>query len=191
MADIHSSPEDITTSLPALDVRYESKFKDYNLSNITHVVAHLSDRKIKNNMDSNADISNEYDTENYLNIIGNMLSVTFFGNENQLDWLHTEQIGRRKFVAFTNIEKKEKRIQSPSLSPRNGKLQVVEVIFMRTSPREIQKVFWRPARPIVLRRVLARVKNSLELARVRVMRRRLDVNHRKVTPRPRKGSASA
>lgn len=142
-------------------------------------------------MDSNADISNEYDTENYLNIIGNMLSVTFFGNENQLEWLHTEQIGRRKFVAFTNIEKKEKRIQSPSLSPRDGKLQVVEVIFMRTSPREIQKVFWRPARPIVLRRVLARVKNSLELARVRVMRRRLDVNHRKVTPRPRKGSASA
>lgn len=142
-------------------------------------------------MDSNADISNEYDTENYLNIIGNMLSVTFFGNENQLDWLHTEQIGRHKFVAFTNIEKKEKRIQSPSLSPRDGKLQVVEVIFMRTSPREIQKVFWRPARPIVLRRVLARVKNSLELARVRVMRRRLDVNHRKVTPRPRKGSASA
>ena len=38
MADIPSAPEGITASLPALDVQYESKFKDYDLSEITHVV---------------------------------------------------------------------------------------------------------------------------------------------------------
>ena len=140
-------------------------------------------------MNSNADISNAYDTESYLNLIGNMLSVTFFGNENQLEWLDTEKIGRRKFIAFTNIKKKEKRVQSPSL--KQGKLQVVEVMFMRTNPREVQKVFWRPARPIVLRRLLAKVRNSIEVGRVRVTRTRLDVTHRKVSPRLRKGSALA
>ena len=62
-------------------------------------------------MNPNADISNAYDTESYLNLIGNMLSVTFFGNENQLEWLDTEKISRRKFIAFTNIKKKEKQFR--------------------------------------------------------------------------------
>lgn len=118
-----------------------------------------------------------------------MLSVTFFGNENQLEWLDTEHIGRRKFVAFSNIEKKEKRVQSQSLS--HGKLRVVEVTFIRTNPREIQKIFWRPARTTILLRVLARVKNSVDMVRVRVMRTRSGMIPRKMFPKLRKGSASA
>lgn len=112
-----------------------------------------------------------------------MLSVTFFGNETQLEWLDTERVGRRRFVAFTNIEKKEKGTQSQS--PSSGNLQVVEVMFLRTSPRDTQKIFWRPARATVLQRVQIRVYDLVEMVRVRVMRTRSNVVRR------RKGSPSA
>ncbi|KAJ5208937.1 hypothetical protein N7449_003316 [Penicillium cf. viridicatum] len=193
MAETRSSPEVITSSLPALEVQCEKKFKSYDVSNFTHIVVQqvpfqmiLSDmaiRNLKNIMNSNADPSYEFDNEDYLDIIGKMLSVTFFGNENQLEWLDTERVGRRRFVAFTNIEKKEKRAQSQS--PSHGKLQVVEVMFMRTSPRDTQKIFWRPARATVLQRVQIRACDLVEMVRVRVMRTRSNV-----VPR-RKGSASA
>ncbi|KAJ5616154.1 hypothetical protein N7537_001268 [Penicillium hordei] len=186
MAETRSSPEVITASLPALEVQCEKKFKCYDVSNFTHIVVHLSDmaiRNLKNITNSNADPPCEFDNEDYLDIIGKMLSVTFFGNENQLEWLDTERVGRRKFVAFTNIEKKEKRAQSQS--PGHGKLQVVEVMFMRTSPRDTQKIFWRPARATVLQRVQIRMYDLVEMVRVRVMRTRSNV-----VPR-RKGSASA
>ncbi|KAK4871381.1 hypothetical protein LT330_000618 [Penicillium expansum] len=165
MAETRSSPEVINASLPALEVQHENKFKDYNFSDITHVVVHLSDitiRNIQNMMNSKSNTSNEYENKGYLEIIGKMLSLTFFGNENQLEYLDTEHVGRRKFVAFTNIQKKEKPDQSQS--PSHEKLQVIEVIFMRTNPRETLKIFWRPARAIVFQRVLTRVKKLLEMA---------------------------
>lgn len=109
-----------------------------------------------------------------------MLSVTFFGNENQLEWLDTERVGKRRFVAFTNTEKKEEGVQS--LSPMGGKLQVVEVMFMRTSPRDTQKIFWRPARATVLQRVQIRVYDLVEMVRVHVMRARSNVVPRKKGP---------
>lgn len=185
MAETHPSPEVITSSLPALEVQCEKRFKNYDVANFTHIVVHLSDmaiRNLKNITNSNVDPSYELDNEDYLDIIGKMLSVTFFGNENQLEWLDTERAGRRTFVAFTNIEKKEKRAQSQSPLL---KLQVVEVMFMRTSPQDTQKIFWRPARATVLQRVQIRVCDLVEMVRVRVMRTRS-----KVVPR-RKGSASA
>ncbi|CAI7584570.1 unnamed protein product [Penicillium viridicatum] len=183
MAETRSSPEVITASLPAFEVQCEKKFKYCDVSNFTHIVVHLSDtaiRNLKNNTNSNADPS-RIDNEDYLDIIGKMLSVTFFGNENQLEWLDTERVGRRRFVAFTNIEKKKNGAQSQS--PSSGKLQVAEVMFMRTSPRDTQKIFWRPARATVLQRVQIRVCDLVEM--VRVMRIRSNV-----VPR-RKGPASA
>jgi hypothetical protein len=117
-------------------------------------------------MNVNADISHKYDTEDYLEIIGKTLSVVFFGNETQLEWLATERLGRRKFIAFTNVGKKDLG-QSQSLSDRE--LKAVEVMFMRTNPREIQKAFWRPARNLVFHKVLARAQKS-EMVRVRVLR---------------------
>ncbi|KGO64041.1 hypothetical protein PITC_012780 [Penicillium italicum] len=192
MAETRSSPNVITASLPALEVQREDKFKDYNLSDITHVVVHLSDTTIKNIrsiMDSNADTSYKYENEDLSEILGKMLSLSIFGNENQLECLDTERVGRRKFVAYTNIEKKEKQDQSQN--PSHGKLQVIEVMFMRTNPRETLKIFWRPARAIVFQRVLARVNNVVEMVRVRVMRTRSNAIPRKLIPRQRKGSASA
>ncbi|KXG48822.1 uncharacterized protein PGRI_026920 [Penicillium griseofulvum] len=165
MAETHSYPEDIRDLLPNLDVQCEDRFKDSDLTDITHVVVHLSDIVIKNIMNVNADISHKYDTEDYLEIIGKTLSVVFFGNETQLEWLGTERLGRRKFIAFTNVGKKEPGSQN--LSDRNQK--VVEVMFMRTNPREIQKAFWRPARDFVFHKVLARAEKE-ETVRVRVMR---------------------
>ncbi|CAI7652205.1 unnamed protein product [Penicillium crustosum] len=185
MAETCPSPEVTTTSLPALEVQCEKKFKYYDVSKFTHIVAHLSDtaiRNLKNIANSNADPSYEFDNEDYLDIIGKMLSMTFFGNENQLEWLDTERVGRRRFVAFTNIKKKEKGAQSQS--PSNGKLQVAEVMFLRTSPRDTQKIFWRPARATVLQRTQIRVYDLVEMVRVRVMRTRSNV-----VPR-RKDSAS-
>ncbi|CAG7966241.1 unnamed protein product [Penicillium nalgiovense] len=162
MAETRSSPEVTTASLPALDVQYENKFKDYELSDITHIVVHLSVVNLRNIMKSNTDISSKYDNEGYLDIVGKMLSVAFFGNGTQLEWLGTERVGRRKFVAFTNIKNKEKLVQNQSL--RYGKLKVVEVMFIRTNPRKTQKIFWRPARKIVFRRVLIKVHDSVERA---------------------------
>ncbi|KAJ5878772.1 hypothetical protein N7455_002237 [Penicillium solitum] len=170
MAETRSSPEIVTASLPALEVQCEKKFKYYDVSNFTHIVVHLSDtaiRNLKNITNSNADPSYELDNEDYLDIIGKMLSVTFFGNENQLEWLDTERKGAQ------------------SQSPSSGKLQVVEVMFLRTSPRDTQKIFWRPARATVLQRVQIRVYDLVEMVRVRFMRTRSNV-----VPR-RKGSASA
>ncbi|CAG8888070.1 unnamed protein product [Penicillium egyptiacum] len=182
MTETHSSAEVIAASLAALDVQYESKFRDYDLSAVAHIV-------VQNIMNSNPDISNEYDNEGYLDIIGKILSVTFFGNENQLEWLGTERVGRRKFVAFTNIKNKEKWVQNQS--PRHGKLKVVEVMFMRTNPREKQKIFWRPARKIVFRRVRIRAHKSVERAQGRVVTTRADVISQKLVQRLRKSSASA
>jgi hypothetical protein len=139
-------------------------------------------------MNSNTDTSNEYDNEGYLDIVRKMLSMTFFENENQLGWLGTERLGRRKFVAFTNIKNKEKWIQNQSL--RCGKLKVVEAMFMRTNPRETQKIFWRPARKIVFRRVLIKVHSSVEKAQVRVATTRAGMTSQKLAYRLRKGSAS-
>ncbi|KAJ5452203.1 hypothetical protein N7445_000386 [Penicillium cf. griseofulvum] len=167
MAETHSDPEIIRALLPNLDVQCEGRFKDSDLTTITHVVVHLSDIIIKNIMNVNADISHKYDNEDYLEIIGKTLSLAFFGNENQLEWLGTERLGRRRFIAFTNVEKKDEPGQSQSLSNKN--LKVVEVMFMRTNPQEIQKAFWRPARKFVFHKVLARAKDS-EMVRVRVMR---------------------
>ncbi|KAJ5384529.1 hypothetical protein N7517_002440 [Penicillium concentricum] len=188
MAETRSSPKVITLSLPNLDIKCEDRFKNYDFTNITHVVVHLSDIIIKS-INANTDTSSEYVSEDYLNIIAKMLSVKFFGNETQLECLDTERLGRRKFVAFTNIEKKMERVQSQS--PCEEKLEVIEVMFLRTNPRETQKAFWRPARALVFRKVLARVKQSLvEMVRLRVMWTRLNVSTRKLQ-RVRKGSASA
>ncbi|KAJ5255570.1 hypothetical protein N7497_006944 [Penicillium chrysogenum] len=189
MAETRSPPEVTTASLPVLDVHYEHKFRDYDLSGITHIVVHLSDTHIKNIINSNTDISNEYNNQCYLDIVEKILSVTFFGNENQLEWLGSERHGGRKFVAFTNIKNEEKWVQNQSL--RYGKLKVVEVMFMRANPRETQKIFWRPARKIVFRRVLIKVRNSVERARVRVGTARAGVISQKLAYRLRKGSASA
>ncbi|KAJ6187718.1 hypothetical protein N7519_002626 [Penicillium mononematosum] len=188
MAETRSPPEVTTSTLPTLDVQYENKFKDYELSDITHIVIHLSDTHIRNIMNSNTDISNEYGNQGYLDIVRKMLSVTFFGNENQLEWLGTERLGRRKFVAFTNIKNKEKWVQNQSL--RYGKLKMVEVMFMRTNPRETQKIFWRPARKIVFRHVLIKVRNSVEKARVRAATTRAGMISQKLAYRLRKCSAS-
>lgn len=38
MAETRSPPQVTTASLPVLDVHYEHKFKDYDLSDITHIV---------------------------------------------------------------------------------------------------------------------------------------------------------
>ncbi|KAJ5835008.1 hypothetical protein N7447_001034 [Penicillium robsamsonii] len=188
MAETRSYPEVITASLPNLDIQCEGRFKNYDFTNVTHVVVHLSDVIIKN-INANTDASYEYGNEDHLNIIAKMLSVKFFGNETQLKWLDTERVGRRKFVAFTNIEKKWERVQSQS--PSDTKLEVVEVMFMRSNPRELQKAFWRPARAIVSQKVLARVKKELvEMVRLRVMWTRLNVSPRRLQ-RLRNGSASA
>ncbi|KAJ9485669.1 hypothetical protein VN97_g7674 [Penicillium thymicola] len=183
MAETRYSPEVIPASLPALDVQCEKKFEYYDVSQITHIVVHLSDKAIRNLKsitNSDADPSSEFDNEDCSHIIGKMLSMTFFGNENQLEWLDTERVGRRRFVAFTNTERKEKEAQS--LSPMGGRLQVVEVMFMRTSPRDTQKIFWRPARATVLQRVQIRVYDLVEMVRVRFMRTRSNVVPRKKGP---------
>ncbi|EKV07370.1 UPF0648 protein C3H5.09c [Penicillium digitatum] len=192
MAEARSSPEVIGVSLPALEVQHETKFEDYSLTDITHVVVHLSDitpKNIRNIMNFNADTSYEYDGKYYVDLIGKMLSVTFFGNENQLELLGTELMGRRVFVAFTNIEQKKEL--DLNQSSRHEKLQVAEVMFMRTNPRETLKIFWRPARAMVLQRVLAKVMKGSEMGRVRVMRTRSDVIPRKLNPSLSRGSASA
>lgn len=124
-----------------------------------------------------------------MDIVEKILSVTFFGNENQLEWLGSERHGGRKFVAFTNIKNEEKWVQNQSL--RYGKLEVIEVMFMRANPRETQKIFWRPARKIVFRRVLIKVRKSVGRARVRVGATRADMISQKLAYRLRKGSASA
>ena len=140
-------------------------------------------------MNFNTDIPNEYDSEDYLDIVRKLLSAAFFRNENQLEWLGTERVGRRKFIALTNIKNKEQWVRNQS--PRYGKLKVVEVMFMPTNPWETQKIFWRPARNIVFRRILIKVRNSAERARARVMTTRVGVISQKLAYRLRKGSASA
>ncbi|KAJ5514125.1 hypothetical protein N7463_003677 [Penicillium fimorum] len=188
MAETRSYPDLTTASFPNLDIQCEGRFKNYDFTNVTHVLVHLCDIIIKN-INANADASDEYDNEDYLNIIAKMLSVKFFGNENQLEWLDTERVGRRTFVAFTNIEKKWERVQSQSTS--DEKLEVVEVMFMRSNHRELQKAFWRPARAIISQKVLARVKKDLvEMVRLRVMWTRLNVSPRRLQ-RLSKGSVSA
>ncbi|KAJ5944121.1 hypothetical protein N7516_004289 [Penicillium verrucosum] len=176
MAETRSSPEVIAASIPTLDVRCEKKFEYYDVSQITHIVVHLSDkviRNLKNITNSDADPSSEEDCSH---LIGKMLSVTFFGNENQLEWLDTERVGKRRFVAFTNTEKKEKGAQS--LSPMGGKLQVVEVMFMRTSPpgytKNLLETRQSNSPPAVY--------DLVEMVRVHVMRARSNVVPRKKGP---------
>ncbi|KAJ5960399.1 uncharacterized protein N7479_007549 [Penicillium vulpinum] len=160
MAETRSYPETITTSLPGFSVKCEEKYKDYDLTDITHVVVHLSDTIIRNLRNSRANDFYGCDNKDYWEFIEKMLSVTLFGNENQLEWINTYHCFRRSFVALANIEKKEEREQSQSLG--DAKTKVIEVMFMQTNPREMQKIFWRPAREIVHQSVVAELDDSVE-----------------------------
>ncbi|OQE47159.1 hypothetical protein PENCOP_c001G08156 [Penicillium coprophilum] len=189
MVETRYYPEVITPSLPNLDMQGESRFENYDFANITHIVVHPSDTMMKNiNAGAKANTSYNYDNKDYLKIMGKILSVKFFGNDYQLEWLDSQGVGRHTFIAFTNTEKKWERVQNQT--PSDEKLEVVEVMFMPTNPREVRKAFWRPARDFVFGRVQARVKeSSLEMIRLRVMWTRLTVSPRKLQ-KLRKGSAS-
>ncbi|KAJ5467678.1 hypothetical protein N7475_005430 [Penicillium sp. IBT 31633x] len=183
MTSTHPYPEVLTASVPDLDLQGEIKYEDYNLSNIIHVVAHLSDTRISDIIESaTGAVYDSNDTPEYLDFIGKMLSKAIFGKENLLEWLGTECHGRRQFVAFTNIKKKEKCAQRQSSA--DGRLQVIEIMFLWSRPQEKRKIFWRPAREIVCRRVQARASIAVEMVRVRI-RPRFDKVRR------RKGSTSA
>lgn len=143
----------------------------------------LSDTRISDIIESaTGAVYDSNDTPEYLDFIGKMLSKAIFGKENQLEWLGTECHGRCQFFAFTNIKKTEKCAQSQSSA--DGRLQVIEIMFLRSRPQEKRKIFWRPAREIVCRLVQARASIAVEMVRVRI-RPRFDKVRR------RKGSTSA
>ncbi|KAJ5773977.1 hypothetical protein N7457_008873 [Penicillium paradoxum] len=170
MADMRAHPEVITASFPNIELQCEIKYKNCDLSEITHVVAHLSNIRACNIMKSTTGgPCDPYPEEDALDFIGKMLSQTIFGNENQLEWLGAECHGRRHFVAFTNTPKKGKRVEGQGLGI--DKFQVIEAMFVRPNSQEKQKVFWRPAREVICQKVAVKAKNAVEMVRIRVVGR--------------------
>lgn len=83
--------------------------------------------------------------------VGKIVSKAFFNDEEQLKWLNTVQVRNREFIAFTNIQIDIPNQEEPNTG--KGKLRVVEIDFSKPQPGENLKLFWKPARGIICKKV--------------------------------------
>jgi hypothetical protein len=85
-------------------------------------------------------------------LIGEIVSKAFFSDEGRLEWLNAVRVRTREFIAFTNIQSNRVSNQDKT-DIEEAKLQVVEVDFSRPQPGEALNLFWKPARPIISKKV--------------------------------------
>lgn len=83
--------------------------------------------------------------------VGKIVSMAFFDNKEQLEWLNAVRVRNREFIAFTNTRKNI--LTQEEQNTEKGKLQIVEIDFSKPQPGENLKLFWKPARGIICQKV--------------------------------------
>ncbi|KAJ5800867.1 uncharacterized protein N7518_002935 [Penicillium psychrosexuale] len=143
----------ITVPVPSVNITVEDKFKSFLLSDITHVVVQLSDKRLDSIMQSVCGISYDFNKPwPFWFFIGKIMSKAFYGNEQQLEWLNAVRVGTREFIAFTNTQDNRDVDKTEGFS-KHTMIQVVEVDFSKPRLGADLDLFWKPARKIITQKV--------------------------------------
>ncbi|KAJ5478278.1 hypothetical protein N7530_003787 [Penicillium desertorum] len=140
--------EAITVPVPTAELAPEYRYSAFPVTDISHFVVQLDSI-----MQSIAGIP--YDSNMpwpFWFLIGKIVSKAFFSDEGRLEWLNAVRVRTREFIAFTNIQSNRVSNQDKT-DIEEAKLQVVEVDFSRPQPGEVLNLFWKPARPIISKKV--------------------------------------